>query len=108
MLLAIIGGLVCIAMGALMYAPKMRNYKLYRPTSFLFIFEGIWILLDYIFRQIFPDNVFMQAIHCIGLTALAVYFLVCAFFSNKNPEHKNHEPKILKKRSFRSDSSSKN
>ena len=33
MLLAIIGGLVCIAMGALMYAPKMRNYKLYRPTS---------------------------------------------------------------------------
>ena len=102
MLLAIIGGLVCIAMGALMYLPKMRNYKLYRPTSFLFIFEGVWILLDYIFRQIFPDNVFMQAIHCIGLTALAIYFFVCAFLSAGIPERKN-----IKKRSFRKNSSSK-
>ena len=107
MLLAIIGGLVCITMGALMYVPKMRNYKLFMPTSFFFIFEGIWILADYIFRQIFPDNVFMQAVHCIGLVILAVYFFICAFFSGKNPEHKNHEPKILKKRSFRSNSSDK-
>ena len=95
MLLAIIGGLVCIAMGALMYAPKMRTYKLYRPTSFLFIFEGVWILLDYIFRQIFPDNVFMQAIHCIGLTAISVYFLICAFFSSNNTDKK-----IIKTRHF--------
>ena len=102
MLLAIIGGLVCIAMGALMYAPKMRNYKLYRPTSFLFIFEGIWILLDYIFRQIFPDNVFMQAVHCIGLTAIAIYFFISAFFSAKLPERK-----IIKKRSFSKKSSDK-
>ena len=95
MLVAIIGGIVCIAMGALMYTPKMRNYKLFKPTSFLFIFEGIWILADYIFRQIFPDNVFMQAVHCIGLMALAVYFFICAFFSAKLPERK-----IIKKRSF--------
>lgn len=102
MLLAIIGGIFCISMGALMYAPRMRTYKLYRPTSFLFIFDGVWILLDYIFRQIFPDNVFMQAVHCIGLTALAIYFFVCAFLSADIPHRKS-----IKKRSFRKSSSSK-
>ena len=102
MLLAIIGGIFCMTMGALMYTPKMRTNKLHRPVAFLFIFEGIWILADYIFRQIFPDNVFMQAIHCIGLTALAIYFFVCAFLSAVIPERKN-----IKKRSFRKNSSSK-
>ena len=102
MLLAIIGGLVWITMGALMYVPKMRNYKLFKPTSFFFIFEGIWILADYIFRQIFPDNVFMQAVHCIGLVILAVYFFICAFFSAKLPDKK-----MIKKRSFNKKSSDK-
>ena len=88
MLLAIIGGIFCMTMGALMYTPKMRTNKLHRPVAFLFIFEGIWILADYIFRQIFPDNVFMQAVHCI------------AFFSVKMPERK-----IIKKRSFEKKSS---
>lgn len=100
MLLAIIGGIFCMTMGALMYTPKMRTNKLHRPVAFLFIFEGIWILADYIFRQIFPDNVFMQAVHCIGLTAVAIYFFVCAFFSVKMPERK-----IIKKRSFEKKSS---
>lgn len=102
MLLAIISGIACITMGALMYVPKMRTYKLSKPTSFFFIFEGVWILTDYIFRQIFPDNVFMQAIHCIGLTAIVVYFFICSFFSAKLPDKKN-----IKKRSFGKKSSDK-
>lgn len=92
MLLAIISSVFCIAMGAFMYTPRMRSYKTYRPTAFLFLFEGIWILLDYIFRQIFPDNVFMQAIHYIGLIILVIYFFICAFFvgrkNEKNPTSK--------------------
>ena len=98
MLLAIIGGIFCMTMGALMYTPKMRTNKLHRPVAFLFIFEGIWILADYIFRQIFPDNVFMQAIHCIGLTVLVIYFFICAFILGRKNEKSSPMKKSLKKK----------
>ena len=97
MLLAIIAGVVCLAVGTMMYTPKMRSFKLYRPTAFTFLFEGIWILLDYIFRQIFPDNVFMQAIHCIGLIALGIYFVIAAFLSENKSQKKPIKKTSLKK-----------
>jgi len=98
MLLAIISSVFCMAMGAFMYTPRMRSYKTYRPTAFLFLFEGIWTLLDYIFRQIFPDNVFMQAIHCIGLTVLVIYFFICAFILGRKNEKSSPMKKSLKKK----------
>ncbi len=98
MILALITGVVCIAAGTLMYTQKMRSFQFYRPTAFLFLFEGIWVLLDYIFRQIFPDNVFMQAIHCIGLTALGIYFMICGFFTGNKSEKKSTRRSLLKKK----------
>lgn len=82
MLLAIISAAVCLAIATIMYTPKMRNFEFYRPVALVFLFEGIWVLLDYIFRQILPDNVFMQVIHYIGLIVLGAYFVVRLFLSS--------------------------
>lgn len=82
MLLAIISAAVCLAIATMMYTPKMRNFQFYRPVAFLFLFEGIWVLLDYIFRQIVPDNIFMQTIHYVGLIVLGAYFVLKLFMSS--------------------------
>ncbi len=80
MLLAIISAVVCIIAATIMYTPRLRGFQHYRPVALAFIFEGIWIMLDYIFRQIMPDNVFMEMIHYIGLIVLGIYFVVSVFF----------------------------
>lgn len=82
MLLAIISAVVCLAIATIMYTPRMRSFQFYRPVAFLFLFEGIWILLDYIFRQINPENNVMQIIHYIGLIVLGAYFVISMFLSS--------------------------
>lgn len=86
MLLAIISAVVCLAIATMMYTPRMRSFRFYRPVAFLFLFEGVWVLVDYIFRQTVPDNVFMQIIHYVGLIVLGVYFLIKLFFLGKKKE----------------------
>lgn len=86
MLLAIISAVVCLAIATMMYTPRMRSFRFYRPVAFLFLFEGVWVLVDYIFRQTVPDNVFMQIIHYVGLIVLGVYFLIKLFFSDRKKE----------------------
>ncbi|MDD6489198.1 MAG: hypothetical protein PUG48_05225 [Clostridia bacterium] len=93
MLLAIISAVVCLAIATMMYTPRMRSFRFYRPVAFLFLFEGIWVLADYIFRQISPDNVFMQIIHYVGLIVLGMYFLIKLFFSDRKKEKSIKEKK---------------
>ena len=62
MLLAIISAAACLAATTIMYSPKMRSFRYYRPVALFFLFEGIWMLADYAFEQIFPGNVFMLMI----------------------------------------------
>lgn len=90
MLLAIIAAAACLAATTIMYSPKMRSFRYYRPVAFLFLFEGIWILADYAFAQLFPGNVFMQIIHYIGILAIIVYFVICILLSSgkKIKKHK--------------------
>lgn len=91
MILAIISAVVCLIAATLMYTPKMRSFTYYRPIAFLFLFEGIWVMLDYIFRQLIPDNVFMQAIHYGGLIIITAYFIISIFLSTckkKKPKGK--------------------
>lgn len=91
MLLAIISAVVCFAIATIMYTPRMRSFQFYRPIAFLFLFEGIWVLLDYIFRQIMPDNVFMQMIHYVGLIALGAYFAIKLFISSGKKSKKKKD-----------------
>lgn len=84
MLLAIICAVVCLAAATMMYTPKMRSFQFYRPVGLIFLFEGVWLLLDYIFRQISPDNVFMMIIHYIGLIILIAYLILSILFGSKD------------------------
>ncbi len=85
MLLAIISAAACLAATTIMYSPKMRSFRYYRPVALFFLFEGIWMLADYAFEQIFPGNVFMLMIHYIGIILIILYFILSILFlSNKN------------------------
>lgn len=84
MLLAIIAAGVCLAVATLMYTPKMRAYGFYRPVAVFFLFEGIWLLLDYIVRQISPDSAFTMVLHYIGLIALGAYFALKIMFESND------------------------
>lgn len=83
MLGAIISAAVCLAAATMMYTPRMRSFQFYRQMGLIFLFEGVWLLLDYIFRQIFPDNVFMMIIHYVGLVILVMYLILSILFGSK-------------------------
>ena len=83
MLLAIIAAVFCLVIATMMYTPKMRTFKFYRQVALLFLFEGVWLLMDYIFNQISPDNMFMMIIHYIGLIIIGVYFLLSILMESK-------------------------
>lgn len=83
MLLAIIAAAVCLAATTIMYSPKMRSFHYYRPVALFFLFEGIWILADYAFEQLFPGNVFMLIIHYVGVIAGILYLMLSILFSSK-------------------------
>ncbi len=89
MLLAIIAAAACLAATTIMYSPKMRGFKYYRPVALLFLFEGIWLLADYAFAQLIPGNVFMQIIHYIGILAIFVYFIISILINSRKKGKKN-------------------
>lgn len=90
MILAIITAAVCLAATTIMYTPHMRSFRYYRPIAFFFLFEGLWIIADYAFAQIFPGNVFMQMIHYIGIIIIVAYFVISIIVnsSKKKPKGK--------------------
>ena len=54
-------------------------------------------MLDYAFRQIVPDNVFMDVIHYIGIIVIVVIFILNILFgSGKKKPEKGTE--IIKKK----------
>ena len=84
MVLAIISAVACLAATTVMYSPRMRSYAFYRPVALFFLFESVWILADYAFTQIIPDNVFMDIIHYCGLIAIAAYLILSVIFGSDN------------------------
>ena len=84
MLLAIISAAICLAAATIMYTPKMRSFSQYRPVGLFFLSEGVWILADYIIKQMIPDNIFMMIVHYIGLSVIGLYFVFSAVFLSKD------------------------
>lgn len=84
MLLAIISAAICLAAATIMYTPKMRSFSQYRPVGLFFLFEGVWLLADYIIKQMIPDNIFMMIVHYIGLSVIGLYFIFSAVFLSKD------------------------
>ena len=62
----------------------MRSFSQYRPVGLFFLFEGVWLLADYIVKQFVPDNVFMMIVHYIGLSVIGLYFVFSAVFLSKD------------------------
>lgn len=91
MLLAIISAVACLAATTIMYSPKMRSFHYYRPIALFFLFEGIWIVTDYAFAQIMPENVFMQIIHYVGITAIVIYFVLSILFGSEKKKSRKEE-----------------
>ncbi len=98
MLLAIISAAACLAVTTIMYSPRMRSFRHYRPIALFFLFEGIWTAADYAFRQIVPDNVFMEIIHYAGIIVFTIYFILSILFS---ADKKQSVKKPLPKRSVK-------
>ncbi len=80
MLLAIIAAVACLAVATLMYTPKMRTFRFYRPVALIFLFEGIWLLIDYIVQQIAPDSTVTMILHYVGLIIYGIYFILRILF----------------------------
>ncbi len=93
MILAIISAIACLAATTIMYSPKMRHFTFYRPVALFFLFEGVWILADYAFAQMIPDNVFMDIIHYCGLIAIVVYFILGILLASDKKKKKNTKEK---------------
>ncbi len=97
MLLAVISAAVCLAVATMMYTPKMRVFRFYRPVALIFLFEGVWLLLDYIIRQIFPDSTFTMVIHYIGLIILGALFILKILFESNDKIKDKLKSKTKKK-----------
>lgn len=93
MFFAIVSAAVCLAVATMMYTPKIREFRFYRPMAFIFLFEGIWIIVDYIMKQLIPDNTFMMLIHYLGLIILCIYFALSVFFTSKKKTDKKNKGK---------------
>ena len=83
MIFMMISAVICLACAAVMYTPRLRSFQFYRQIGLILLFEGIWQIGDFIFRQIFPDNVFMQMIHYIGFSLLGIYFIISVIVTKK-------------------------
>ena len=84
MLLAIIAAVACLAVATLMYTPKMRAFRFYRPVALIFLFEGIWLLIDYIVQQIAPDSTVTMILHYVGLIIFGIYFILRILFESND------------------------
>ncbi|HCA54323.1 MAG: hypothetical protein II735_04405 [Clostridia bacterium] len=84
MLLAIIAAVACLAVATLMYTPKMRTFRFYRPVALIFLFEGIWLLIDYIVQQIAPDSTVTMILHYVGLIIYGIYFILRILFESND------------------------
>ena len=84
MLLAIIAAVACLAVATLMYTPKMRTFRFYRPVALIFLFEGIWLLIDYIVQQIAPDSTVTMILHYVGLIIFGIYFILRILFESND------------------------
>lgn len=67
MWLAIVAAVVCFAVAGMMFTAKLRTFKYYREVAIFFLFLGTWTMLDFIAKQIWPNNTFMSYVLYIGI-----------------------------------------
>lgn len=100
MLIAILAGAVCIIIAILLFTPTFRHALLFRPVALFFLFEGIWIMFDYLVAQLWPGLEAMQWVHYAGVIVFGGYLIICLIYSKPKKE-KRKGRKSKKKRTAR-------
>lgn len=77
MWIAILAGVVCLVIAIVLFTPVFRHALLFRPVALFFIFEGIWIMGNYLAKELWPGNDAMQWVHYVGIIVFAGYLLIC-------------------------------
>lgn len=93
MLIAILSGAVCIIIAILLFTPAFRHALLFRPVALFFLFEGVWIMFDYIVSQLWPGIEAMQWVHYAGVIIFGGYLMLCLIYSKPKKEKKSRKRK---------------
>lgn len=93
MLIAIIAAVICLIIAIVLFTPMFRHLILFRPVALFFIFEGIWIMCDYIITQMWPGTEAMQWVHYAGVIVFGGYLILCLLFSRPKKEKKKKNGK---------------
>lgn len=101
MWIAFIAAAVCFAVAVVLFTPLFRSVAVFRPVALFFIFEGLWILGNYLVTQIWPGLNVMQWVHYIGIVVFGGYLLLCLFYSR--PKKEGAEKQIKQRRRRRKD-----
>ncbi len=102
MLIAILAGAVCIIIAILLFAPMFRHALLFRPVALFFLFEGVWIMFDYLISQLWPGVEAMQWVHYAGVIIFGGYLIICLIYSKpKKEKHKASKSRKTKRASIK-------
>lgn len=101
MLIAILAGTVCIIIAILLFTPIFRHALLFRPVALFFLFEGIWIMFDYLVSQLWPGLEAMQWVHYAGVIIFGGYLIICLIYSKPKKEKRKSKGSKNKRRTSR-------
>ena len=86
MLIAILSGAVCLIISIILFTPMFRHFMILRPVALFFIFEGVWIFVDYLIARIYPGTEAIQWIHYAGIIIFGGYLILCLIYNRPRRE----------------------
>lgn len=86
MWLSVIASLVCFAVATVLFTPALRYYPFYRPLALYFIFQGLWMILNWGVGELFADGTFMILVEYVGSIVFAGYLAYRLYNSSKKGE----------------------
>lgn len=99
MWIAILSAVVCLVIAIVLFTPMFRYALLFRPVALFFIFEGIWIMCDYLVTQLWPGTEAMLWVHYVGVIIFGGYLLLCLLYSRpKKEKNKSNTKKNTKRK----------
>jgi len=101
MWIAILAGAVCLVIAIVLFTPMFRHALLFRPVALFFMFEGVWIMGDYLVNQLWPGNDAMLWVHFVGVIVFGGYLLLCLLYSRPKKEKNKKNNKKTKARKTR-------
>ncbi len=94
---------VCLLIVLVLFSTSFRQIGMLRPIALFFLFEGIWIMIDYIVTQTSLGTEATQKIHCVGIIVFGGYMLLCLLYSRpKKEKNERNGQSDRKKRPSRS------